>query len=125
MKNKNVSWLLLSLLSLLVACRSQPEFINHPPPNLTVAFDAFEGNSTLAALGCDEIQATHSLVGGLNPAYPIAECVIIPEQVNAETQAEIDKGLYFYYTGGLFGRYIRYVIFQDGEFLELTGIEKR
>lgn len=31
-------------------------------------------------------------------------------------QAEIEQGLYFYYTGGLFGRYVRYIIVQDGAF---------
>lgn len=71
--------------------------------------------SSLAALGCNEIQLPLSLIGGLNPPYPIAECVVVPDQTNVETQAEIEKGLYFFYTGGLFGEYMRYVIFQDGE----------
>ena len=130
MKNTNYHyWLLLSLLLLLVACQSKPKFMNHPQPNLPVppAFDAgcledeygsrpCISNSSLAVLGCDEIQLPSSLTGGLNPSYPIAECQLIPEQVKAETQAEIEQGLYFFYTGGLFGRYVRYVIFQDGEF---------
>ena len=129
MKNKNNSWLLISLFLLLVACQSKPRFINHPQPNLSVTFDVFDtagcstdssgqcvSDSTLAAFGCDEILVPPSLLGGLNPSYPIAVCELIPDQVNAETQAEIEKGLYFFYTGGLFGRYIRYVIFQDGEF---------
>lgn len=129
MKNKNKSWILISLLLLLVACQSKPRFINHPQPNLSVTFDVFDtagclkdssgqcmNDSTLAALGCDEIQVPPSLLGGLNPSYPIAVCQLIPDQAKAEIQAEIEKGLYFFYTGGLFGRYIRYVIFQDGEF---------
>lgn len=129
MKNKNNPWLLISLLLLLAACQSKPKFINHPQPNLSVTFDAFDAagclkdgsgqcisDGTLAALGCDEIQVPPGLLGGLNPPYPIAVCLLISDQAKAETQAEIEQGLYFFYTGGLFGRYIRYVIFQDGEF---------
>jgi hypothetical protein len=137
MKKKNNFWLLISLLVLLVACQSRPRFMNHPPPNLSVSFDVFAGagclkdssgqclsESTRAALGCDEIQAPPSLLGGLNPAYPIALCQISPDQIKAETQVEIDKGLYFFYTGGLFGTYVRYVIFQDGEFRLLKSEEE-
>jgi hypothetical protein len=74
--------------------------------------------SSQAALGCDEIQAPSSLLGGLHPAYPIAVCQVrlTPDQTRVETQVEIEQGLYFYHTGGLFGSYIRYVIVQDGAF---------
>ena len=128
-KNKNNSWLFISLLLLLVACQSKPKFINHAQPDLSVAFDVFYNagclkdgsrqcmsDNTLMALGCDEILVPPTLLGGLHPSYPMAVCELIPEQATAETQAEIEKGLYFFYTGGLFGRYIRYIIFQDGEF---------
>jgi hypothetical protein len=136
MKKKNNSWLLISLLLMLGACQSQPRFINHPQPNLSVTIDHFvagclnDGSaqcmseSTRAALGCDEIQAPPSLLGGLNPSYPIAVCQMIPSQVKAETQVEIERGLYFFYTGGLFGSYVRYVIFQDGEFRLLKSEEE-
>jgi hypothetical protein len=133
MKNtRYYPWLFLSLFSLLVACQSKPKFINHPQPNLPVSLDAFRvgcpqdeygsppciSAHSLAALGCDEIQVPSSLVSGLYPSYPIAICQIklAPDQAKAETQAEIENGFYFYYTGGLFGSYIRYVIVQDGAF---------
>ena len=80
--------------------------------------------STRAALGCDEIQAPPSLLGGLDPSYPMAVCQIIPDQANVETRAEIEKGLYFFYTGGLFGSYVRYVILRDGEFRLLKSEEE-
>lgn len=72
--------------------------------------------STRAALGCDEIQAAPSLLGGLDPSYPVAVCQLSPSQIKAEIQAEIEKGLYFFYTGGLLGNYVRYVILRDGAF---------
>jgi hypothetical protein len=69
------------------------------------------------ALGCDEMQAPSSLIGGLQPAYPIAICQVHPgPDQTREMQAEIEQGLYFYYTGGLFGSFIRYIIVQDGAF---------
>ena len=129
MKNKIHSRLVIGLLLVLVACQFRPKFLNHPQPNLSVTFDVFDASgclkdssgqctseSTLAALGCNEIQVPPSLLGGLNPSYPIAVCQIIPDQAEADTQAEIEKGLYFFYTGGLFGRYVRYVILKEGEF---------
>jgi hypothetical protein len=63
------------------------------------------------------MQAPSSLLGGLHPSYPIAVCHVRPgPDQTQETQAEIEKGLYFHYTGGLFGSYIRYIIVQDGAF---------
>lgn len=57
-------------------------------------------------------------MAGLQPSYPIAVCQVhpAPDQSNPERQAEIEKGLYFYYTGGLFGSYVRYLLVQDGAF---------
>ena len=128
--SKNNRWFPMNLLLLLAACTSKPQFINHLAPDMPIAFNEFTNvgcpssisdqpcgaNSTLAALGCDEIQIPPSLLGGLKPSYPIAVCQLIHDQANAETRAEIEKELYFFYTGGLFGSYVRYVIFQDGEF---------
>jgi hypothetical protein len=63
------------------------------------------------------MQTPSSLIGGLQPSYPIAVCQVRPgPDLSKEMRAEIDQGLYFYYTGGLFGSYIRYVIFQVGAF---------
>ena len=129
MKTRNYCWLFPSLLLLLVACQSKPEFINHPRPNLSVNFAPFEDvgcpadqygmrrctdDSPLAALGCDEIQEPYGTLGGLNPSYPLAVCLM--RFVNGQIDADIGNGLYFFYQGGLSSTYIRYVIFRDDEY---------
>lgn len=112
-------------LIFLAACNRQPEFINHPAPNLTVSFDAFNDDQAMADLGCDEIQAPSSLLGALDPSYPIAICAILymPGERSEALLAEIDSGQFLYYTGGLFGSYVRYVIHQNGEFVLLKTEE--
>ncbi|HET9905016.1 MAG TPA: hypothetical protein VFQ23_00200 [Anaerolineales bacterium] len=123
MKTTNKFWLATCLLIFLAACSGEPKFINHPAPNLSVSFDAFNNDESLNALGCDEIQIPSDLLGGLDPSYPIAICAIRPDEVSEELRAEIDSGQFFYYTGGLFGNYIRYVIYQNGEFLLIKTAE--
>ena len=124
MKTNNKSWMTAWLVIFLAACNGEPKFINHPAPNLTVSFDAFNNDENIAALGCDEIQAPSSLIGGLNPLYPIAICAIRPSEASEELKAEIDGGQFFYYTGGLFGNYVRYVVHQNGEFVLLKTEEE-
>lgn len=119
-------------LFLLAACQLlKPRFINHPQPNLSISFDAFadvgcsagvcNDESPMTAFGCDEIQQPSSLLGGLEPSYPIALCIITPryEETPSDTQAEIDNGQFIYFTGGLFGVYVRYVVHKDDGFVLL------
>ena len=138
MINKSHAWLMISLLFLLAACQTQPKVINHNPPSLSVSFSKFQevacpldengylncgSDHPLSALDCDDIFAPPSLFGGLDPSYPIAICQIDANYGNSsdETKAEIDAGEYFYYEGGLSGKYIRYVIFRNDEFLLLKS----
>jgi hypothetical protein len=110
----------------LTACGNRaPSFVHHTPPNLTVASDAFQDVEALRALGCDEIQVPSNLLGGLHPSYPIAICAIRNDfgEGSEELKAEIDGQQFLYYTGGLFGTYIRYIIQQNGEFILLKTIE--
>ena len=114
------------LFILLAACSNRtPQFINHAAPTLTASSGAFNDAETLAAFGCDEIQAPSSLVGGLDPSYPIALCVIryIPGEGSEQLRAEIESGQFLYYTGGLLGNYVRYLIHQNGEFVLLKTEE--
>lgn len=114
------------LMIFLSACQIKPKFINHTPPDLVASFEAFNDPSALAALGCNEIGPPSNLLGGLEPRYPIAICTIqyIPGDGSEELIAEIESGQYIYYTGGLFGTYIRYVIQQNGEFVLLKTEEE-
>ena len=109
-----------------------PQFINHPRPELAVDFSAFEkagcpeneyGNrscepdSPPGKLGCTSIQEPASLFGGLEPAYPLAICYVEPLANREGAEPDFpEEGTYFYADGGLFPRYVRYVIYKDGNF---------
>ena len=132
--------IVVGLVLALAACQGAPEFINHPAPSLSVAFDEFsdagcpeskyggrtcESDSPLAALGCANIREPADLLGGLQPAYPIAVCEmrLHAPSTTAELAAEIDAGEFLYYGGGLSDTFMRYVIFQDGELRLLKSEE--
>ncbi|MEP7135356.1 MAG: hypothetical protein ABI904_10530 [Chloroflexota bacterium] len=121
MRTKNSFWMAVWLFIFLTACKGEPKFINHSPPSLTVSSDAFNEGEIIVAMGCDEIQAPSSQIGGLNPSYPIAICAIGYNlgEGSEELRAEIDSQQFFYYTGGLVGNYVRYIIQQNGEFVLL------
>jgi hypothetical protein len=125
MKIKTNVWLTILLLIFLSACQSKPEFVNHPSPNLAVSTDVFFDDTLSATFGCNEIQGAPSLIGGLKPSYPIAICTLqyIPGEATEELAAEIESEQFIYYTGGLFGTYIRYIIYQNGEFVLLKTEE--
>jgi hypothetical protein len=122
MKTKINILLVIWALASLTSCKGQPEIINHPPPNLTApSMDVFSNELLPVDFGCTEIQAPSSLVGGLTPSYPIAVCSIqYPSgEGTEELTTEIESGQYFYYTGGLFGTFVRYIVYQNGEFVLL------
>lgn len=125
MKIKNKFLLAVWLLIFLSACQNEPKFINHEAPNLAVSLDAFSDSNALTALGCDEIMEPPNFIGALDPSYPIAICAFqyTPGEDAEELKAEIDNGQYLYYTGGLFGNYVRYIIQQDGVFVLLKTEE--
>jgi len=122
----------IGLIFVLTACSSKPTFVNHTPPNLPVAFDEFTNagcpagtsdepcgaDSPLADFGCNEILIPSNLTGGLEPVYPIAICQIDLRSgaKTPEIESEIERGEYIYYLGGLSGSYIRYIVFQNGEY---------
>lgn len=121
--NKKTFRRLVWLFIFLTGCKGEPTFVHHPAPNLTV--DTFPTDDSLVALGCSEIWTPPNLLGGLQPKHPMAICAIEsnPDQWSDELRAEIESDQFVYYTGGLFGYYVRYVIQQDGEFVVLKTEE--
>ena len=110
-----------------------PEFINHPRPDLSVDYSAFndvgcqsdeqgilicDDDSPLASFGCDRIASPLGLIGGLDPAYSIAVCIFESylhwEEIDLIFDLEEDGFVYSY--GGLNPTYIRYVIYINGEY---------
>lgn len=125
--------LLLPFSLILIGCQGDLTFINHPRPEVTVDFSPFEDagcppneygaryceqDSPLGALGCDEIRKPSDLLGGLQPTYSIARCYIEPFLNQGDLgDAEFpEDGTFFYNVGGLYPRFVRYVVFKDGGF---------
>lgn len=111
-------------------------FVNHPKPELSITFDVFkdvgcpleqygEGlcnrDSPLFAFECAKIREPSNLLGGLEPAYPIATCIVISHLLNPDEPGKVEskmmaEGEYFYRGGGIVPEYIRYVIVRNNQF---------
>lgn len=132
-------FLLIVLCSCLAACGGSA-FVNHPKPSLavdTVAWEPFLAEcppdasgrhgcppeSRVGALGCDVLALADDLLGGLDPAWPIARCEIHPVSHDDDLQEIMEaleaSGDYLYRGGGLWPVFTRYVI-QDGVGLRLV-----
>jgi hypothetical protein len=127
--NKKFPALLALGFLFLAGCQSRPKIINHPQPDLSIDFSPFQSAEAGAftEFGCDEIEAPSPLLGGLNPSHPIALCIIhlySPDGTGTELEAEINNGLFFFASGGLFPQYYRYIIYQNGEFVLLKTEEE-
>ncbi len=112
---------------------------NHPRPELTLDFSPFddvgcppdgsglrycEEGTALFTLGCDQIQKPSDLLGGLEPALPIALCLFEPFRHSDQPESIDVEGEYIYLTGGLMPVYVRYIIFRDDQF-ELIKSEEQ
>ena len=131
------------LLLALTGCQQAPRFVNHERPAWTVHFAAFENvgcpadqhgqricepDSPMAALGCDRIREPTSLLGALEPAYPVPLCLIDPwrqaQGPTEEQQSIMDEGTYVYATGCLAPTFVRYIVLRDGQFRLLATEEE-
>jgi hypothetical protein len=127
--------LLLGIGFALGACQTAVRFVDHPRPDLSVDFTPFENSdcpenefgtrncsegSELWELECDTIEAPSGLLGGFDPAYPIATCYFDPllryDDPGNILNKTFDEGNYFYVEGGFIPRFVRYVVYQDGTY---------
>ncbi len=125
----------LVLMLLLIGCQNRPKFINHTQPNWAVDFAPFwdagcpadeygrfrcQPESPLAEFGCYEIEEPSDLLGALDPAYPLAVCVIAPGRQSDTPHIAVDQireeESYIYWTSGLDPRFYRYVIYDGTDF---------
>ena len=133
-------WIWSLILILVVGC-TPPTITNHPKPDLTVDFTPFEGagcpiheygyyyfcaeDSELYALGCDRLAPVSDVVGGLDPAYPMAECIYVPMgRPDVEDPYNTPESEYIFNTGGLMPTLVRYVIAVDEEFQLVKNAEE-
>lgn len=132
--------LLVILASLMLACQlpvlgsRTPKVTDYPSPDLTVDFTPFEQagcqkddygwircpqGSALSEMGCDTLQKASDLLGGLQPADPIAVCVVRqPDEMDYETFYQLES---VYRSGGLFPTLYRYAIWREGQFIILEN----
>jgi hypothetical protein len=137
---KHCLFALLILTLIITGCQKDVTFINHERPELTVDFTPFEDagcppdeygrmyceeDGPLGLLGCDLISKPSDLYGGLRPADPIARCTIEPFLDQDAGEADFpEEGTYFYNIGGLYPRFIRYVVYADGGFQLIQNVEQ-
>jgi len=133
-------WIWSLLLILAVGC-APPTITNHPKPDLTVDFTPFEDvgcptneyghyyfcgeDSELFTLGCDRLAPVSDMMGGLDPAYPMAVCEYMPmERPDDVDHYDIPESEYIFRTGGLMPTLVRYVIAVDGEFRLIKNVDE-
>ena len=81
-------------------------------------------DNSLVELGCDQLQKPGDLLGGLDPAYPLALCLYYPLQHATEAQGDPIDEPRFYNDGCMMPVYVRYAIFRDGNFEVLSTLDE-
>ena len=119
---KILSRLLPALLILLTACA--PQITHHPHPDLSLDTAPFEAlgctadsygrwdcpsGTALDAFDCARLEQADALLGGLQPAFPLAACISIPQDGYGGDFPAPDQ--YFFNVGGMLPQFVRYVAF--------------
>jgi len=81
-------------------------------------------DSSLVELGCDHLRKPDDLLGGLDPAYPLALCLYYPLQHATEAQGNPMDEPRFYNDGCMMPMFVRYAIFKDGNFEVLSTLDE-
>jgi hypothetical protein len=141
-KKISISMLLIALATLACQLTSSVglRVISHPQPELpSIDMAPFEAagctfdeygtgecppDNPLAELGCDQLRKPVGLLGGLNPAYPLALCLYYPIQHANEAQGNPMDEPRFYNDGCMMPVYVRYIIYRDGDFQVLRTVDE-
>jgi hypothetical protein len=136
-----LSLLLIALTTLACQLTSSitMQVTNHPEPALPpISLAPFEAagctfneygigecsqDNPLVELGCDQLRKPGDLLGGLDPAYPLALCLFYPLQHADKAQGDPMEAPHFYNDGCMMPVYVRYAIFRDGNFEVLKTLE--
>jgi hypothetical protein len=132
--------LVLASLACQLTSSATLQVINHPQPVLPpmdlapfeaagCSFDEYgtgecPPDSPFAELGCDRLRAPDDLLGGLDPAYPLALCLYYPLQHASVEQGDPMSEPRFYNDGCMMPVYVRYVILRDGKFDVLHTLDE-
>jgi hypothetical protein len=79
-------------------------------------------DSPITALGCDQIAEPGEMLGALSPSLPIARCLYYPTRHQQEDPDSLSAER-LYNQDCLLPVYVRYAIFQDGQFATLNTRE--
>jgi hypothetical protein len=132
--------LILASLSCQLTSSVSLQVINHPQPELPpIDLAPFEAagctfneygigecppDSPLVTQGCDKLRVPDELLGGLDPAYPLALCLYYPIQHQGAIQGDPFNEPNFYNDGCMMPVYVRYAIFRDGDFEILRTLDE-
>lgn len=108
----------LVLPIILAGCSKPTTVVEYPPLDWAINGERLkevgctenlqESCPELVALGCDEINSPRFYLGGLEPVYPVMECI--------HEKDEPPNPEYFKQLSGLDPRYRSYAVSQDGQF---------
>lgn len=141
--NKKILIFLIFIALPAIACQLtssvSSQVINHPQPELPpIDLAPFEAagctfneygigecppDSPLVMQGCDKLRVPDELLGGLDPAYPLALCLYYPLQHPDQSQSDPMDAPRFYNDGCMMPVYVRYAIYKDGNFEVLRTVD--
>ena len=139
---RTISIFILLLIPVISSCQIVRslgvQVVDYPPPSVEpLSMAAFEEagcaidedgwwacpeDGPITSLRCDRIKPTDALLSALEPARPLAECLSYPTQHQQDDPAAFDAPR-LYNEGCLLPVYVRYVMFEEEEFITLNSLD--